>query len=93
MATDRFAAARTQRPAPAAIMMDLDHFKRINDNYGHLIGDEVLREIASRLRSTIGTGDLIGRYGGEEFAASSSPPAPTPTNWPSNCEPRSPPPR
>ena len=69
LATDRFAAARTQRPAPAAIMMDVDHFKKTNDTYGHVIGDEILQEIAIRLRSTIGTGDLIARYGGEEFAA------------------------
>ena len=72
LANHRFAAAaRTHQPPAAAIMMDVDHFKKTNDTYGHVIGDEILREIAARLRSTVGNGDgdLIGRYGGEEFAA------------------------
>ena len=67
LATHRFADDRIHGRTPAAIMLDLDHFKRINDNYGHLIGDEVLREIANRLRAAVHHGDLIGRYGGEEF--------------------------
>jgi two-component system cell cycle response regulator len=53
----------------ALMMADLDHFKRINDQYGHLIGDEVLREAARRLKSTFRKGDAVGRYGGEEFVA------------------------
>jgi diguanylate cyclase (GGDEF)-like protein len=54
--------------APLSILLaDLDHFKRINDTYGHLSGDAVLREAASRMRSAVRPYDRIGRYGGEEF--------------------------
>ena len=50
------------------IIYDLDHFKAVNDTYGHSAGDKVLREIAQRLRQIIRPYDLFGRYGGEEFA-------------------------
>jgi diguanylate cyclase (GGDEF)-like protein len=49
------------------ILLDLDHFKRVNDTLGHLAGDTVLRETAGRFRSNMRTYDRIGRYGGEEF--------------------------
>ena len=53
--------------ARSALVIDLDHFKAINDTYGHLIGDEVLREIAARLRRIVGDDDMVARWGGEEF--------------------------
>lgn len=53
---------------PLGIMMaDLDHFKKINDSHGHLVGDEVLREAARRLAAAVRSYDAVGRYGGEEF--------------------------
>jgi len=60
-------ARRYHRPL-AAIMIDIDHFKRVNDNYGHAVGDAVIRIVAARLSSTVREIDIVGRYGGEEFA-------------------------
>jgi len=48
-------------------MLDIDHFKRVNDRYGHLTGDEVLEKIAALIRRNIRDTDIAGRYGGEEF--------------------------
>jgi diguanylate cyclase (GGDEF)-like protein len=48
-------------------MLDIDHFKKINDTYGHTVGDDVLRSLGSELRNHIRYPDTIGRYGGEEF--------------------------
>jgi diguanylate cyclase (GGDEF)-like protein len=61
------AAARHGRPL-AAIMIDIDHFKRVNDAHGHRAGDDVIRAVAAVLRRCCRRTDLVGRYGGEEFA-------------------------
>ena len=53
--------------ALSIFMVDLDHFKRVNDRHGHVFGDEVLRRAANLLRSSIRTTDLASRFGGEEF--------------------------
>lgn len=58
---------RYGRPA-ALVMLDVDHFKSINDSFGHLVGDEVLRWLAQLLRDTVRTVDIPARYGGEEMA-------------------------
>ncbi|QED26118.1 GGDEF domain-containing protein [Microvenator marinus] len=50
------------------IMCDIDHFKPINDTYGHLAGDHILRQLAKRIREHIRRDDIVARYGGEEFA-------------------------
>jgi diguanylate cyclase (GGDEF)-like protein len=63
-------ARATREPQPFSILMaDLDHFKEVNDLHGHLVGDEVLREAARRMKATMRCYDSLGRYGGEEFLA------------------------
>ena len=59
--------ARRENTMVGVILADLDHFKKINDTYGHLAGDTVLREAAQRLQSCVREYDAVGRYGGEEF--------------------------
>jgi len=58
---------RTKAPC-SLIMFDIDHFKQVNDNYGHQAGDEVIRDTSRILKSTIRDTDIAGRYGGEEFS-------------------------
>ena len=55
------------QPGPSAVLIDLDHFKRINDQYGHVFGDTVLKSVAAAIRSCVKGRDLVARYGGEEF--------------------------
>jgi diguanylate cyclase (GGDEF)-like protein len=58
---------RHQRPL-SLLMLDIDHFKKINDDHGHLTGDYVLREMARRIRTRVRKEEVFARYGGEEFA-------------------------
>jgi diguanylate cyclase (GGDEF)-like protein/putative nucleotidyltransferase with HDIG domain/PAS domain S-box-containing protein len=49
------------------VMLDVDHFKKLNDNYGHAVGDQVLRDVARVIRDSVASSGFVGRYGGEEF--------------------------
>jgi diguanylate cyclase (GGDEF)-like protein len=57
-----------ERARFACVLADIDHFKRINDRYSHLVGDEVLRRVGALMREVVRDGDVAARYGGEEFA-------------------------
>ena len=61
------ARSRRERVSTAILICDLDHFKNVNDTYGHPAGDEVLQATAKRLLSSVRSYDFVGRYGGEEF--------------------------
>lgn len=65
--SDEMTRAARQGTPVGVVLLDLDHFKRINDVYGHLVGDKVLCEAAETMRTTIRPYDAVGRYGGEEF--------------------------
>lgn len=65
------AALRHGQPF-CVLMLDLDHFKEVNDTYGHLVGDTVLREVAHRAQGVLRGADLLARYGGEEFVVLTS---------------------
>lgn len=64
--TELHRCAREQKQI-SLLLCDVDHFKRVNDNHGHLAGDAVLSEVARRLSSSVRAYDAVGRYGGEEF--------------------------
>jgi diguanylate cyclase (GGDEF)-like protein len=63
-----FAYAKRHKSMLSLVMFDVDHFKRVNDNYGHLAGDAVLVHLTRITQATIRTEDILARYGGEEFA-------------------------
>jgi diguanylate cyclase (GGDEF)-like protein len=67
-ATAEVARGVRTRSALAIALLDIDRFKAVNDTYGHLVGDQVLKEIASKLTSLLRAYDLAGRFGGEEFS-------------------------
>ncbi|MGB5720234.1 MAG: DUF484 family protein [Woeseiaceae bacterium] len=64
---EELARARRDGARLVCLMLDIDHFKRVNDNWGHAAGDAVLREIAQRIESQVRASDVAARYGGEEF--------------------------
>jgi diguanylate cyclase (GGDEF)-like protein len=64
---EEVARAKSFRTTFSVLMIDIDHFKRFNDNYGHQVGDEVLRTVSHRLKEGLYETDVIARYGGEEF--------------------------
>ncbi len=61
------ASAQRRRESFSVLMLDIDRFKSINDTYGHYVGDEILRELAARLKGELRESDIFGRWGGEEF--------------------------
>ncbi len=64
---NEFRRYRRTHQVPSLLMFDIDHFKKINDSYGHPTGDEVIRTVASLIKGAIRETDIAGRYGGEEF--------------------------
>jgi diguanylate cyclase (GGDEF)-like protein len=68
-AEDALLASGLERQAFGVALFDLDHFKSVNDSYGHLVGDKVLATLAGILRKTARQNDIVGRFGGEEFVS------------------------
>jgi len=68
MSEHELLVAKRRRQPVAVVMLDADHFKKVNDTYGHDIGDEVLKVLSATCTSTLRAVDLMGRLGGEEFA-------------------------
>lgn len=64
---EELARARRDGTTLVCLMLDIDHFKNVNDSYGHAAGDTVLRELAQRIESQVRASDIAARYGGEEF--------------------------
>jgi diguanylate cyclase (GGDEF)-like protein len=64
-----FAQTKAGGPAFAVLMIDIDHFKSINDNHGHIVGDDVLRDVAQACKAALRSSDCFARFGGEEFVA------------------------
>ena len=64
---EELARARRDQTGIVCLMLDIDHFKRVNDTWGHAAGDAVLRELALRIESQVRASDVAARFGGEEF--------------------------
>jgi diguanylate cyclase (GGDEF)-like protein len=64
---EEFEKFKRLKKTVSCIMADVDNFKAVNDSYGHLVGDQVLKAISHRIRNTVRAYDILGRYGGEEF--------------------------
>src|SRR5690606_28350503 len=64
---DAIAAAERQGTGLSLMLFDLNGFRLINDTYGHIVGDEMLKVIGSRLRQAVRDGDIVARWGGDEF--------------------------
>jgi len=64
---EEIARARRQTYRVSCMYIDIDYFKQVNDTYGHLAGDDVLREVAARIKAELRMSDALGRFGGEEF--------------------------
>lgn len=62
-----FSRYKRYQTISSVVMFDIDHFKRVNDTYGHQAGDEVIRQVADAIRKSLRKSDIAGRYGGEEF--------------------------
>jgi diguanylate cyclase (GGDEF)-like protein len=67
-AAPAFLDAQSERKPVSVVMVDLDHFKQINETYGHLTADEIVRAVGGRMRGALSERDLIARFGGDEFA-------------------------
>lgn len=66
--TDAIANAKRHHRLVSLLLVDADHFKRINDSFGHAVGDEVLKKLAELLKARLRLNDVVARVGGEEFA-------------------------
>lgn len=64
---EEVARSQRDRSALSCLFIDIDHFKRVNDQFGHQSGDDVLREVAARIKKELRLSDALGRFGGEEF--------------------------
>ncbi|KEO82245.1 diguanylate cyclase [Tumebacillus flagellatus] len=65
---NRMEMAKSKNNSLSIVIIDIDHFKKYNDTYGHVVGDEVLRQTGQVIQKTVGTRGVVARYGGEEFA-------------------------
>ena len=67
VANNYFKSSMRKKESLCVIMIDIDNFKKINDIYGHLVGDEVLKELSSKMKQSVRSSDILARFGGEEF--------------------------